>query len=190
MIKTTTLLVATASLIALFTLPPSQGQTNAPAASAIPASGEIIKLVKGFDVSTLKTDKATASLVEQDGKAKLKLDFAEASPFPNVQFLKEGEVRDFSAFTGIQADVTNLGKDPLRVGIRADNAGDPSEKPWNTGGAMLAPGETQTIQIVFGKSWGNPGFALNPKGVTQVQIYGFGPAAGSAITISDLKAVK
>jgi len=183
MTKPMTLLVATASLFALFTPPALRAQTGAPT-----ASGEICKFSKDLDLSTLKTEKAATSLIEQDGKTKLKVEFTDVAPFPNVQFLKPGEPRDLSAFTGVQADVTNTGKEAIRVGMRVDNAGDMSEKPWNSGGAVIPPGETQTIQVIFGKSWGSPGFALDPKQVTNVQIYGFSPPIGSGIIISDLKA--
>ncbi|XHR28115.1 MAG: hypothetical protein ACFUZC_19565 [Chthoniobacteraceae bacterium] len=169
-----------ASLLAACAFQPLQAQTSS-------TQPEIFPLSKTSDISAIVAQKSTLSIVEQEGKAKLKVEFQPGAQFPNVQFLKPGEIRDLSAFTGVQADITNTYKEPMRIGMRVDNAGEPDAKPWNTGGAVIAPGETKTIQVVFGMSWGSPAFALNPKAVTAIQIYGFSPDGGSAILISDLK---
>ena len=187
MIKPLSLLAATASLLILFTVPALQAQTK----PTPPPSGEILgALSKSFSLSSLIQHKAVASLIEQDGKTKIKIEFNKGGEFPGVQFLKSGEVRDLSAFSGVQAIVTNLGKDPLKVGLRADNAGDWHDSPWSSNGALIPPGKTQIIRVTFGETWGQRAFALNPKAVTGISIFGYNPPAGSAIAISDIKAVK
>jgi len=156
-----------------------------------PVSAELYPLTPEFDVSTLKLQKTTVSIVPVDGKTKLKIEFTAApNTFPNVQFPCPVGGWDLSAYSGIQVDITNTSPAPFYIVLRADSAGDPKSTPppWNTNGATIPPGEAKTIQVTFGKSWGQPAFQLNPKAVTSIQIFTKDPPPESSVVISDLKA--
>jgi len=182
------LLLVIGALLAPFVVSITQAQGTAP------KSPELYKFAKGFDVASLKLQQATVDLVEDKGQTKLKIDFA-AGPngFPNVQFPCPDGGWDLSAYAGIQITVTNTGTVPTQVGLRVDNEGDrkADPPPWNTNGIKVGAGETETIQVPFGKNYGTPAFPLNAAAVTGIQIFVHNPqseASDRSIVVSDLKA--
>jgi len=77
----------------------------------------------------------------------------------------------------------------VKVALRVDNDGDWRENPWNTESVTLKTGETQTIQVTFGKSYGgNPGFALNPANIIAFKVFADHPKQLSTVIVRNLKA--
>lgn len=78
---------------------------------------------------------------------------------------------DLSAHAGIAARVTNTGTEKAPVFLRVDNAGDWKQEPWNTERIDIDAGATATITVRFGRSWGKPGFTLDPARITGLQLW-------------------
>jgi len=141
------------------------------------------------DSSSYKMDDGvTVSSQEQAGSQALKIEFPSASGYPAVKLpLPEGRL-ELSAFQGIQAEITNAGQSKIGVGLRADNPGDWKKEPWNTETIYLNPGQTKTIKLTFGKSFGNKGYALDAGDISNVQIFGVQPKDGGTILVDHVKA--
>ena len=88
--------------------------------------------------------------------------------YPGIVLKPEGDVWDLSAYGHVEAKVANVGTVTSGVSLRIDNAGDWTTNPWNSETAWLKAGESATVRIRFGYSWGKPGFALDPAKVTQL----------------------
>ena len=86
-------------------------------------------------------------------------------------------------------DVTNSGTTEEIVRIRVDNAGDKGVN-FNANGVSIAVGETKTVQVEFGNSFGRPAYKLDPANVTAVTLYITKPTATTTLLISALKAYK
>lgn len=141
------------------------------------------------DSSSYKLDDGVeVSSQEQDGSQALKVQFPAGGGYPAVRLpLPEGRL-ELSAYQGIQADITNAGQSKIGVGLRADNPGDWKKEPWNTETIYLNPGQTKTIKLTFGKSFGNKGFALDAGNISNVQIFGVEPKDGGTILVDHVKA--
>ncbi|MFV0338140.1 MAG: hypothetical protein ACK5LK_07860 [Chthoniobacterales bacterium] len=64
---------------------------------------------------------------------------------------------DLSKYQGVEVTITNEGNAPAKPGVRIDQAGDLGARAWNT--ALLKeiqPGETETVQVTFGKDYNQP----------------------------------
>ena len=97
----------------------------------------------------------------------LDLVFQAGQAYPAAHF-RLGTPRDLSAFTGVEAEVTNLDQVERKVVLRVDNGGDWRREPWNTEVDTLAPGETKVIAVTFGRSYGAPGYKLDPATVVNL----------------------
>ncbi len=103
-----------------------------------------------------------------DGPA-LDLVFQAGQAYPAVH-VRLGTPLDLSAFTGVEAELTNLDAVERKVVLRVDNGGDWRREPWNTEVDALAPGQTKVIAVTFGRSYGAPGYKLDPAAVVNVAI--------------------
>lgn len=93
----------------------------------------------------------------------------------------EGEVWDLSAFGHVVATVTNTGDKRIYVTVRVDNKGDHTTKPWSAEPKVINPGRTETIKVMFGRSFGyKPTFKLDPSKITGILI--FANKSGDAMT--------
>ncbi|MEZ0217693.1 MAG: hypothetical protein ACAH89_11205, partial [Rariglobus sp.] len=95
-----------------------------------------------------------------EGVKQLELSFTGGQEYPGVRFVMASP-RDLSAYTGVEVELTNTGGESCKVGLRVDNEGDWQTEPWNSEVDMIAPGETKTIAVTFGQSYGVPGFKLD-----------------------------
>ncbi|WP_367873589.1 family 16 glycosylhydrolase [Luteolibacter sp. Populi] len=93
--------------------------------------------------------------------------------YPGLSITRpEGKPFDLSAHGHIKATFTNTGSTPLDVALRADNAGDWKDEPYNTENLNIAPGGQATLHLIFGHSFGRKkSFALNPKEVTRLLVF-------------------
>ena len=67
---------------------------------------------------------------------------------------KSGAAWDLSPWGRIEARVTNTSSENLHVNLRVDNDGDWRTNPWNAEAVHLKPGETKTLAVYFGYSYG------------------------------------
>lgn len=156
-------------------------------ASAAPApdDGPTAPLLD-FDSPKIKPIHATATVVETQGIKALQAVFEEGIDYPAIEFPLPEE-RNFSAFSGIETEVTNVGPSAVKVALRVDNPGEWKDEPFNSEVDAVAAGETKRIAVVFGKSYGAPGFPLNPARVTKIMIMVAAPAQPATLLIRRLE---
>lgn len=161
---------------------PAASEPSATASAPAPAGAPLF--TPTFEnISTLKTEKDPVVSVE--GSA-LKVAFPNGGDYPGLDLPLTGGVANLSAFAGLQAEVTNIGQSRLNVNLRADNPGDWRKNPWNTGNAWIAPGQTATVKVVFGQSYGHPGYALDAARVSNIKLFVERPKPDAAILVKNI----
>lgn len=155
-------------------------------AADVSATNDVVDL-KNLDAASLKTDGgAQASVAQEAGAPVLKITFPAAKGYPGVDIPGPW---DLSSFSGVSADITNNGSGKLGVSLRVDNAGDWQKSPWNTESIWLAAGASGTVTVNFGRSFGNPGYDLNPSAVARIKIFVSSPQTDGEIIVQNIKAV-
>jgi beta-glucanase (GH16 family)/uncharacterized cupredoxin-like copper-binding protein len=150
--------------------------------------GELFPLAAKPDLKRLTLSQTTPTLDSRNGTPVLKVEFSPGqNQYPNLQFPIPPGGWNLAAFAGVQAEVTNPGAKPVTVLMRADNAGEWKESPWNTESITVGPGETKMLSLRFGQNNGSPGFPLNPERVTGIQVFMINPKEPATILIGDLK---
>jgi beta-glucanase (GH16 family) len=155
-------------------------------AGSVPASSVLLAPATA-DIAAIKLDKEPVlSLTDVDGAKVLRIDFP-AGDYPGINLPVPG-AWDLSAFTGVEAEISNVGTTRLNIGLRVDNSGDWKQSPWNTNNVWIAPGESKTIKVTFGQSYGRAGYALNPADISGVKLLADNPKEGSAILLKSIRA--
>jgi len=110
--------------------------------------------------------------------------------YPGVNLKPVGaETWDLSAYGYVEARITNTGAGKLGFNLRVDNAGDWHAQPWNCEQVWLKPGETGTVRVIFGFSYGhNPGYALKQGAVTNIAMFTGKSAVAQSFRIESLTA--
>ncbi|WOO40098.1 glycoside hydrolase family 16 protein [Rubellicoccus peritrichatus] len=112
----------------------------------------------------------------------------EAGGYPRISFPCPDQGWDLSAYRGIELEVTNLEKKPVRCGLRVDNPGDEAEHFWNTETRLLEPGKTVKIRSVFGQNNGRPAYRLDASRITAYQFFLISPKEAVAIRLGEPRA--
>ncbi len=159
------------------------GQPMARGADTVDLKGVLFDFGPSF-VMGGRVDERGGKASHQDGK--LVLSFNETEEYPGVALSPVGTSWDLSKFGSVQAEVTNTGENPARIGLRVDNPGGP--KASNTELINLAPGESKTLKVTFGKSHGNAGYELNPAEVTSLLFMVEKPKGAVMIAVDEVKA--
>ncbi len=146
------------------------------------------------DVKKVKTKESEVSLVDVGGKKCLKVDFQASPKYPDIALESATGSWDLSAFGGVRAEITNTGSTAVKVAVRVDNPGTPTEKKWITGSGDIEPGATQVIEVDFV----NPGKAkegkakashvLNPAEVKAVHVFLNQPKSPVSLVVKSLQA--
>ncbi|MBN8707793.1 MAG: hypothetical protein BGO12_06630 [Verrucomicrobia bacterium 61-8] len=118
---------------------------------------------------------------------KLKVTFSTGTDYPNVQFPIPAGGWNLSAFGGVEVTATNTSGAPITAVLRVDNPGDWKQSPWNSQSVKIAPGATQVLQAVFGKNNGQPGYPLDAKKISAIQVYVVKPKEEITLLLSNLK---
>lgn len=159
--------VLLASVLITSSVPPAR------AAAVVPsATGELYSYEGTLNLGDLRTDAGvTAGITEHNGSRLIKIDFPVLKGYPGVNFPVPADGWDLSGYAGVGISVHNPGADPVTATLKVENppGGDPN--PSNSEVATLAPGATQTIKVVFGKSFGQPGYALDRSRVVRVKLF-------------------
>lgn len=166
----------------------TQAQGNKP-----PDTGNLFSFEGTLDLGQIKEEKGTAVSIAQmkeGGRTAIRVDFPESDGYPGINFPVPPGGWDLSGYGGVQVDVANPGKENVSVYLRIDNDGDWEKNPWNTEVLRLNPGETKPLKVLFGKSFGNDGFDLDPSRVTGIKFYTDPTAAPFSVLISGLQAFK
>jgi len=148
------------------------------------ASDELINLKEG-DIASVKEHKSSAVAAEEKGVPGMKIEYNADHGYPGVRVPAPPEGWDLSAYEGVKVTITNTGSEAVTAALRVDNKG--GNEPYNTEPAKIAAGETKTIEVRFGYSYGgNPAYQLDPSQVVGVQIFVSKPAANGSLFISNL----
>jgi beta-glucanase (GH16 family) len=92
------------------------------------------------------------------------------SGYPGVVVEPKGGAWDLSAFGHVAATVTNLGTKDISMALRLDNSGGGPE-PWNTEVTYLKGGETKTVKLIFGYSYGKAAYQLDSGRVVKMLLF-------------------
>lgn len=112
-----------------------------------------------------------------------------AKQYPGLAVKPDGTAWDLSAFGHVAAKVTNTGTRALTINVRVDNDGDWHESPWSTESANVEPGDSVTVKVIFGYSFGHkPSYDIKPSAVTQVLLFTTGSKNGQSFRIESLVA--
>lgn len=102
---------------------------------------------------------------------------------------EEGEAWNLSAFSRVEATVSNPGNVPIPVSLRVDNPGHWRDAPWNTETIRLSPGERRTLVVFFDHSYGfRPGFDLDPAQVVQLLLFTEGAELPRSFVVESVSA--
>lgn len=110
------------------------------------------------------------------------------SEWPGIVIRPEAAAWDLSAYGHVEARIVNTGSETLSLALRVDNEGDWTTNPWNSESAYPKPGESVTIRVRFGYSWGQPGFALDTARVSQVLVFLTKPTSEQSFRLESLTA--
>ncbi|KAB2890411.1 MAG: hypothetical protein F9K35_19140, partial [Burkholderiaceae bacterium] len=92
--------------------------------------------------------------------------------WPGANFKPEGKAFDLSAYGHLEAKVANMGTKNTVIALRVDNDGDWQANPWSCEQAWLKPGESATIKVIFGHSYGQkPTYPIKPGAVTNILFF-------------------
>lgn len=164
---------------------------SAPSLFAAGEPGEsLIQSDDAFKSSLRASNQATVELVEVDGQPVIKVD-APLKKFPGFEIKPIGGF-DLSAYYAVEFTVTNTSDHSIGIGARVDNDGNyaANPPPFNAKSIQLTVGETKDIVVVFGKSYGKPGYQLDAAHVTRILVFAFGLKEPSSFTVSEIKGLK
>lgn len=90
--------------------------------------------------------------------------------YPGIT-LTPGQPWNLSNYGHIVAKVVNTSDKAISVTLRVDGNGDWRENPWNAASTYLKPGAAGTIKVIFGYSFGKPGYKLDSSAVKQLLLF-------------------
>jgi len=95
------------------------------------------------------------------------------NPYPGVTIKPAGgSPWDLGLYGHVEAQITNTGSKPIQLNMRVDNPGESSAQAWNAENKTIAPGQTKTLKVFFGYSYGfKPAYKLNPQAVSAVILF-------------------
>ena len=160
------------------------------AVSAIAARG--MDLVAGLPSKSVtpSSPQVTATRSAGADASGISVAIAQGSdPFPGITLTPPSGTWNLSAYGHVAVRAVNTGAAPLRLSLRVDNAGPWSDNAWNSDWRQLQPGATGTVSVLFGYSWGRPGYALKPEAVVRMVLFaGKSDKAAQSFLILSLEA--
>lgn len=133
--------------------------------------------------------RVAVAVVGQGAKRALQVTCAAGAPgYPGIAIAAPGDAWDLSKLGHVEVRVRNAGQQAIDLALRVDNAGDWKQSPWNSEHVGIKPGETREVRVRFGYSFGQPGYALDPKRVPQVLVFVGSSSAEQVFVIESLAA--
>ena len=137
-----------------------------------PVTGELYSYEGTLNLSELKPDRGVAaSITDLNGARMIKVDFPLLKGYPGVNFPVPASGWDLTGYTGIQIPVHNPGAEAITVTLKVENPSGPDANPWNAEVLTLDGGATKPLKVVFGKSFGGKGFALDATRVAFIRVF-------------------
>lgn len=146
---------------------------------------DLLEFVKA-DPNAIKGHKAIPT-PQEDGS--IRVEFSADPGFPGVIIPAPPDGWSLSDYQGVEAEITNDGATARGLALRVDNKG--AGEASNTETAKIGPGETKTIRVKFGFSYGGrPAYQLDPSAVTGIQIYANKPTEEGSFVVRAVRAFK
>lgn len=142
------------------------------------------------NAALLKKWGCEATDIDNNGSKVIQMNYATNVEYPTLTFPPPEGPWSLSDYAGVEVDVTNPGENAVMVSLRVDNrkTADTKGDPYNTESVRLKPGETKTLQVYFGKSFGyKPGYQLDPSMVSAVQVFVMKPKEPGTILIDKVQ---
>lgn len=157
--------------------------------TTLAAFGGIIEFAG--DGVEIKTREASFTEEKVNGEDVVKARFEPTEKWSFVRFVPSAGSWDLSKYSGVEVQITNAGSTSVKPGVRVDEVGEPGKQPWNSANAQeIAPGDTKTILVQFGKDYNKPK-EIDKTKIGAVHIFfGKGRAEPSTLIISNIKAVE
>ena len=143
----------------------------------------LIEISPRTNLADFKLNGVALSLAPEKDATVLSVKIKANRAFPGFSLAPAGGAWDLSSAKGVQAVVTNSSDALLSVSLRVENDADGKKHAWNVGAIAIGAGETRTVQAVFGREFGNPGFALDTKKIIGLTLYVGGEPANVDRTI-------
>lgn len=141
-------------------------------------------------VTANEPDKASLvdiSAAGEHGAAVVRVACQATDSYPGIA-IHPGKPWNLASHAWIEVRLGNPSDHAIAVVLRVDNAGDWKSNPWNGETLSLAPGATGTLRVWFGRSWGQPGFKLDPAAVSQVLVFLSKPKTAGTFTVRSIVA--
>jgi hypothetical protein len=148
-----------------------------------PITGPLLDYANNAELARLDPQHAEFSSIE--GK-KLKIDLGTDGTYPGISIPAPSKGWNLSQYTGIQVEVTNTTKLPIRFDLLAGGQGDWGQDVSNNALTRILPGETKLVQLPFGTDYGNPGVALDTSRISRVLVFAAKPAEPETIEIGPI----
>ena len=137
----------------------------------------VVKIAPDMDLNTFTCTNVTLAVDKDGDTSVLSVKIPANQPGPRLSVGPASGTWDFSAAKGIRVLMTNKSDAPIPITLQVENHYQTGTDPFNKEGTTLAPGETKMLQVVFGKSFGHVGYALNPAAITGLALYVGAPVA-------------
>jgi len=109
------------------------------------------------------------SFAIKDGAIEVAVKANGQSSFPGIM-LTPSKPWDASEFGHLEVTITNNGAKPIRPSLRIDSTGSGKESPSSTSAVSLKPGESKTLTVIFGYSYGKKG-PFKPEAITKAIVF-------------------
>ena len=129
---------------------------------------DLLSLVKG------SSDQISIARAHVGEGAGLKAEFHPgADAWPGIRIRPAGSSAwNLSGYSQVRARVANTGNHPMSLSLRVDNPSRPdNSNTWNCEGLTIAPGQTATLIVNFGHSFGGKGYDLDPSNVNSLLLF-------------------
>lgn len=160
---------------------------------SLPAWGDGVSLLDATKPDlgvSIDPQGGSAEVVKTEGQRALSVSLSPAGgDWPAVHLVPKDGQWDLSQYSGIEIDLENVGQSAARIHGRIDNPGDWQKSPWSINATKVAAGETGTIRVVFGQSYGNPGYDLDPSKITRIVIFAEKPKGDVDLHVTAIRAM-
>jgi beta-glucanase (GH16 family) len=179
------LILSIISLLAFLTAIYSAAQT--PAADDGPKEPLILFGAEGSSARIAASSKQVTFKAADAGALDVSI-AAGAQSYPGITITPPGAAWDLSRFGHVEVRVANTGAKPIQLSLRVDGADEPSRNPWNSEFEVIPPGQTKSIRIRWGYSFGHRGYMPNTAKIVRVLLFTGKAAADESFRIEAIEA--
>ncbi|HSU67953.1 MAG TPA: glycoside hydrolase family 16 protein, partial [Tepidisphaeraceae bacterium] len=108
--------------------------------------------------------------------------------YPGITITPPGAVWDLSRFGHVEARVANTGTKQIQLSLRVDGADEPSRNPWNSEFEVIPPGQTKSVRVRWGYSFGHRGYMPNTAKIVRVLLFTGKAAADESFRVEAVEA--